>query len=417
MMYIILAASVVAPMAFAQTGTASNPIPPQFYLNATTTTLCRGTTNYVQLAITNPSKNIMDQLQSVELSIGKMDGLYPALVYAGTVNASTTLNVTMPVFAGVNTSSFITVPVSVNFYYFAALYTDSEERNVTFDVVSCPSSLPLEMNVSPGSLVTGQINNLTFGFTNTGNTTLTNVSAKAAISSSQSGMEFVGYEPIVIDAIAPHSTVYVPERMYENGSQIFYINVSATFINQSRLEQAADSFSMLSGGTIDMIPSSISVTPSTVSPGSIFSIAFTVTDTGTSSVSNANAAAILPAGFGYYGVTTSDYIGSIGIESPTAVSLALMANSSVRPGTYNIPVKLSYQGNFRQNMSSMVNVSVTVGSSSGSASGLPVSGAQGGGSSGSTAIYIMAVVFVIAVAAIFAYPRFMNRKAQGPRRT
>jgi hypothetical protein len=346
----------------------------------------------VQLSLSN--RNIVDLGNTIDIA---------------NISPNSSVTTDFSAFVDLNASSLITVGVPINYNYLT-LYADSEIRNLTFQVQSCPSLIPLLVNVSPSVLVSGQINNITFSFNNTGNTTLKDISASASIKGSQSGVVFIGRQPIQIDSIASKTTVNVIEGMFENNSQIFPLNVSVSFFNGTQLDEVADSFAMLSGGTTNMVPSSIAVTPTNVTKGAIFSVSFIITDTGTSGVSDASATTVLPKGFKQYGTSGSSFIGSIQTQSPTAVSLTLIANTSVKNGNYIIPVKISYLNSLRQNLSTTVNVPVVIGgegaggfSANSFTSGNSLASARFAGR-GRTAGYFIYIEIglVIAIAAVIA---------------
>lgn len=365
---ILLLFVMVAPMAAFAATSGPSPIPPapNFQITTTSLTLCRGITNNIPIKITNLGNSDFPIMQQVQVSLSNKNIVELGnAVDISIINPNSSVIANFSAFVNLNVSSLITVQVPVNYNYLT-LYSDSEARNLTFQIQSCPSQIPLTVNVSPSVLVSGQINNITFSFNNTGNTTLNDISASASIKGSTSGVVFIGRQPIQIDSIAPKTTVNVIEGMFENNSQIFPLNVSVSFFNGTELEEVADSFAMLSGGTTVMVPSSITVSPSNVTPGSIFSVSFIITDTGTSGVTNAAATAILPKGFRVYGTSGSSFIGSIQTESPTAISLTLITNSSFKSGNYIIPVKISYLNSLRQNLSTTVNVPVVVGGGRGS---------------------------------------------------
>ncbi len=277
-----------------------------------------------------------------------------------------TRNVTMQIYIPPSSSGG-TVPLSLKSYY-TNPYGYNTSANYTLDLYAVSPSQgtvsallsPLTLNITPTTIVPGQITMLTFSFTNRGNATLNNLSVQTPTLGSERGTQFVGYTPIKIDYIKPHSTVNITENIYTNSTTILPLNVTVKFLNGTRLEQVVENISLLSGGIIYLAPSSISTIPATVSPGGIFSVSFIITDTGTTGISNASASAVLPLGFSSYGTTSSDYVGSIQTETPTPFSLTLKTNESLKSGIYTIPVKVNYLGNFRQSLSTTVNVSVVV---------------------------------------------------------
>ena len=412
----VVIAALFPILAFAGTSGPS-PIPPApgFQVSTNTLALCKGVTNNIPITVSNLGNDYYPSMQNVQLSLSSQYILQTGRNSSMTINSiapGTSGTATAHAFINMSSSPLITVKVPISYTYLT-LYNDTEIRNLTFETIYCPSLLPLSINVTPDVIVSGQINNLTLGFTNTGNTTLSNISAQISISGSQSGVQLVGKKPLSIGSISPGNTVNITQRIFENGSQMFPLNVTAAFFNGTNLDQVSDSFTMLSGGVINLVPSSISVTPTSITPGSIFSISFIITDTGTTGVSNANASAVLPNGFTNYGVSTYDYIGNIGVQSPTAVSIALVSNSSLKSGSYIIPIKLNYMGNFRQKDSITVNITVNVtGSGSGTknyGTGTP-SSTGSNGSAGNAGAYVLVGTFIAVVILIFAVPVLLRRR-------
>jgi hypothetical protein len=409
-------------MAYAGTsGPSPIPNPPPFQVSTNTVTLCKGVINYVPITVSNlgdyngatniTMNNVQVAIQNNKNLITIANGITNLL----TVKAGSSATATLPIFVTLNASGILSSQIAMNYQYFD-YYSDSETRNVTFDVISCSGSSQLQINVTPDVLISGQINYLMINFTNTGNTTLRNVSAQTVISSSQTGIQLLGKKQISIDSIEPKNTISIVQGIYENGSQIFPINITASFINGTLPVQMSDSFTMLSGGTIEMIPSSITSTPDPVSPGSIVSLSFVITNVGTSGVADASATAVTPNGFKPYGATNSDFIGSIGTETPTSVSLALVTNSSLKSGTYTIPVRLNYLDNFRRNLSTTVNVTVVVSGSTTSSGGNSGTGGTSNSSSGGsdTGLYILVGTFVVVIVLILLFPRLRRRKPVNP---
>ncbi len=408
-------------LAFAATSGPS-PIPPapNFKVTTSTQTVCKGITNEVPITVSDVNNNEGNpSMDDVQFSLSNRN-IYQSgnSITINSIANNTSATVEVPAFVDLNASGLMTVQVPIQ-YTFDELYQDNEVENLTMEAITCANVSPITVNVSTSVLISGQINNLTFSFDNIGNSTLYNVSAQTYVSGSQTGIQFIDHKPIVISSLLPHSAVNVTQRMYENGSQIFPLNITVMYFNGTRLGELSDSFTMLSGGTVDMVPSSLSVTPSTVTAGGIFSLSFIITDTGTGGVSDANATAILPDGFKNYGVSSSDFIGGISPQSPTPVSLSLEASSTLKSGTYTIPVKLSYLGGFRQSLSSIVNVTVNVSSSGSTSSGLSSSsGASSTGASSSSSdigLLILVGTFVVVLAVVLYAGARRRRKTESQR--
>jgi hypothetical protein len=354
--------ALIGTSAFAAIGT-SGPSPiapaPVFQISTTKIILCQGMTNNVPITVRNLGSDYNERMNNVEvwLSGSGLTDMGPTEVV--NVSNDTAVTVTVPLFVSLNTQTAImavSVPIT---YGYLSYYSDSEVRNLTFEVASCPSQL--SMNVTPSLYVTGLVNNITFSFTNTGNTTLYDISASPGTTTKNGNQEvqFLGSFPIKIGALLPKNTVRFNQTVYENVSRTFTVNMTASFFNGSEPEQSYENFIMFSGGTIDMMPSSITVSPANVTAGSILSLSFVVTDTGTIGATGASATAIIPKGFRAYG-TNSEYLGNIQTDTQTPVSLTLIANSSVKSGEYTVPVVITYQNNLMDYLNTTVDVPVTV---------------------------------------------------------
>ena len=253
--------ALAGTMAFATTS-GPTPIPPapNFQINTTMNILCKGVTNNIPVTITNYGNSYNPVMESVQVSVSGtgLEDVGPSIDIANVVNSVT---IDIPVFVSQSTPATLTVAqVPINYNYLT-YYSDSETRTLTFEVESCPSQLV--MNVSPTVFVTGLVNNVTFSFTNTGNTTLRNISATMQAISKDVAQEvqFLGAQPIRIVSLAPGSTVRVNQTLYENVSRTFTINMTANLFNGSKPEEILNSFTVFSEGTIDMVPSSITVSP------------------------------------------------------------------------------------------------------------------------------------------------------------
>ena len=414
LIFFAILAALAGTVAFAGTS-GPTPIPPapSFQINTTATVLCKGVTNNIPIKITNLGNSYNPVMESVQVSVSGtgLSDVGPSIDISNIVKNMT---LSIPVFVSLDTPATLNVAQVAITYDYLTYYSDSETRTLTFEVESCPSQLV--MNVSPSVFVTGVVNNVTFSFTNTGDTGLQNISTTVQASSKDMAQEvqFLGKQPINIASLPPESTVSINQTLYENVSRTFTINMTATLFNGTSPEEVAGSFIVFSGGTIDMAPSSITVSPANVTPGSIFSLSFVVTDTGTIGASGATATVIVPKGFKVYG-SNSEYLGDIQTDTQTPISLTLIANSSVKSGNYVVPVVMTYQNNLRDNLNTTIDVPVTVIG----AAGTVVSGgraftsnslaggtyARRGGGSG----LLIDAVLVIAVIAL-AYLHLKERK-------
>ena len=401
-------ATVLATGAFAGTsGPSPVPPPPNFQISTNSIILCKGMINNVPIAIKTPRGAAT--MESLQLSIVNSKSAYTVgngTVSAVNVTANKTVVVPMHIFVSLNASSLISTGIGINYQYLT-LYSDSEVRNISFGTETCPTSL--SVNVTPEYLVSDMIQNVTFGLTNTGNTTLNYLSIHSALP--QNDGTFLGAQPVQVRSISPRSTVYVSQRLfvYNNASQSFPINISISMYNGTSLEQLSVNPIVLSSGLINITSSSITLSPSVPTPGSIFSVSMVLTDIGTSKAAAVTAAALPTQGFEPYG-SNSVFVGDIGVDTQTPVTITLSSQGSLKPGNYIIPVRISYLNSLRQNLSSIVYVPVQI-SRPLSSNGLVVTGPGGtevrtsGRKGGSGIVALVLIIIVVVVSALYLMER------------
>jgi hypothetical protein len=400
----LLLFSIMAPaIAFAGTsGPSPVPPPPNFQISTNTVTLCKGVVNSVPIVIKTPPGAAV--MQSVQLSLANSRYAYTVgncSVSALNVTANLTKVVPLSVFVSLNSTPLISAGIAINYQYLT-LYSDSEVRNISFGIETCPSTLSVSVN--QGVLTSGKIQNVTFNLTNTGNTTLNYISMHASLPSIDG--TFLGIQPVQVRSIAPKSTVYLNEKafIYSNATQSFPINLSISMYNGSSFEQISSNPIVLSRGIINITPSSITLSPSTPVPGSIFSISFVLIDVGTTKALAVTATAVTPKGFSSYG-SDSVFVGDMQIDSQTPVTLTLTSEGTLKSGNYTIPVKLDYSNNLRENLSTTIYVPVKVSASTFNAlSGNGQRRFTSSGSSGSGTL-ITVVLALVAIAFLLLFLR------------
>lgn len=403
---ILLLFVIVAPaLAFAGTsGPSPIPPPPNFQLSTTVITLCKGMINSVPIMIKTPAG--ASTMQDVQLSLTNSRYAYTVgngSVSAVNVTANASQIVKLPVFVSLNSTALISAGIAINYQY-DTLYSDSEVRNISFGIETCAN--PLKVALSPDVLTSGKIENITFNFTNTGTLPLNYLSIHAALPSTDG--TFLGIQPIQVTTIAPHSTVSLNQSIfvYKNATQSFPVNLSISLYNGTSLEQISDNPIVLSTGIINMSASSITLSPTVPTPGSIFSISFVLTDVGTSSASAVSAAAVPASGFSNYGAN-SVFVGDIAVDTQTPVTLTLTSNALTKSGNYTIPVRVNYLDSLRENLSTVIDVPVTLGAAITSNSPSTTQFRHSGSSAGGILIIFLLLVIVLFV---FLYYRERKRK-------
>lgn len=412
----LLALLVLVPFALAGTsGPSPVPNPPTFYIGSNVTMLCAGQVNNIPFIVTNKGagtglsgNNIESaQMQSVQLSIAAskaFSNIGAGISNAISVNPGTANTTYVPVFVNTNTSTLVTAPININYNYYG-LYSDSETRNVSFEVGTCPSELSVAM--IPQVLTTGNLENVTLKVSNHGPQALTSIAIHVAVSGSDAA--WLTHLPLEIATLAPNTSMSLPTSVYvlKNASLSFPVNITAVYYNASGVEEVTNSIMALSTGLVNMSSSSFATSPSTPSAPGVFSLSFILTDIGTSGASAVTVTPIPPAGITSYGANTQ-FVGDIAVDTQTPVTLSLIASNTVNSGTYKIPIRINYVNNLRQNVTAWANTSVFLAPASLNAS--QFARYRASSSSGFGGIIILVLVIIIAV---LAYMFWRERKRRG----
>jgi hypothetical protein len=420
---VLIAAFAVSGIAVAGTsGPSPIPNPPAFSVTSNSLVFCRGETNYVPITITDggpagasyPSVGVSNltgtAMDQVELSVSPGKGILPegvGTIYIGVIHANSSTTANMPLFVSSNASLITSIGVQIQYAY-DVFYTDSETRNLTFEVVSCGS--PLAISVNPKTVTSGEIQNLSINFTNSGNTTLNNLYVHYGVPGVDGAV--VGSTQAELGSLGPMMTDRLNVSLFvsRNASiESFPLNLTATFYKGDNLEQVSNSTSLIPIGSIDLLSSGLTLSPTTTSPGGIVSISFVLTDIGTSGASAVSVGAITPSGFSSFG-SNPVYVGDISADSQAPVTLSLVASNTLKPGTYKIPMRISYLNSLRQNITTTSVVNVTIGS--GSAYPTEANGATAvrRGSSGLLPLTILLALALACVSYLFLKERKKGRK-------
>ncbi|MCL4389104.1 MAG: hypothetical protein M1528_00170 [Candidatus Marsarchaeota archaeon] len=420
---VLIAALALSGIAVAGTsGPSPIPNPPTFSITTNSLVFCRGETNYVPITVTDggpagpsyPSIGVSNltgtAMTQVELSVSPGKGILPesvGTVYIGVVHANNSSTTDIPLFVSSNASLITSIGIQIQYAY-DALYTDSETRNLTFEVVSCGS--PLAVSVNPKTVTSGEIQNLSINFTNSGNTTLSNLYVHYGVPGVDGAV--VGSTQAELGDLKPQSTDRLNVSIFvsRNASiESFPLNLTATFYKGDNLEQISNSTSLIPIGSIDLLSSGLTLSPTVVSQGGIVSISFVLTDIGTSGASAVSVGAVVPNGFSSFS-SNPVYVGDISADSQAPVTISLVAANTLKPGSYKIPLKISYLNSLRQNITttSMVNVTVSSGSSYRAvASGAPVAGRE---SSGLLPLTVLLALALVCVSYLFLKERRKGRR-------
>ncbi len=418
---IMLLFAALAPTVVLATTSGPTPIPPPpaFQISTSTLTLCRGIQNNIKVLVTNPGATNMTSLQVGLVASRNVYAIGNGTVNEATIPANGSISVNLPIFVSLNTSNLVSAGVTVNYNYFE-LYSDSEIRNVSFGVETCPSQLLVQTNQI---ITSGQVENITLNLTNVGNTTLSAISLQMSIPSVDAAI--LTTQPISVGSLSAGQTKSVKEKtfVFSDAAQTFPLNVSLELYKGTNPVQILDTFPTLSIGIINMTGSSITFSPSSPTTGSIFSVSMILTDTGTTGATAVTVTPEPPGGITVYG-TGSNFVGDMSVDTQVPVTMTLIANASLKKGTYTIPVVISYLNALRQTINTTINIPVTLTSSLSARNFSSASGAvavsangtryyTGGRSRGGGLITIVVVIVIVVVLVIVYLKRSSIRKLLG----
>ncbi len=387
------------PAAFAGTGgPAPVPPPPNFQVTTNTISLCKGVINHIPIEVKNQGGPTM---QDVQVSVVNSKNVYTAgngTISQVNVSSNSVQVIGVPIFVSLNASALVTAPIGINYQY-DTLYSDSETRNISFGVETCPSQLLVSVN--PPVLIAGKIQNISFNFTNTGSSELNGISVHASLPEADG--TFLGIQPVSIGSLQPGLGYTLNQKVFvfKNASQSFPINLSISMYNGSSLEQINDNPVVLSSGIINITASSLTLSPQSPPAGSVFSISFILTDIGTAGASAVSATPLSVSGFEPYGAN-SVFVGDMQVDTQTPVTVTMQTLGSVKNGTYTIPIRISYLNNLRQNISTVVYAPVAISAAAGIPAGARVvrHGVSG----------VLIILFLVVISAAFAYLYYKERK-------
>lgn len=420
-LFLLLFSVAAIPMVFAGlSGPTPIPNPPNFYINSSVAVLCKGQAAEVPVTVTNagtvvPSPGSLMNMTGIpmqDIALSLSDSKYSSTlgnstVYIDKLVPHSSQTVYFPVFVNANASLFISSSVSISYYYYG-YYSDVETRNLTFETESCPNALSI--NSMPAVLNAGYSQHVIIRLTNLANYSLSSGSVSVSMPSSDGAI--LGNKTFSDLLIAPHSSISINETVFvsRNASSIVPVNVSAEFSAQGTPMQVLQTLPMLSSSGINMTSSSFTVSPTQPTPGSVFSVSFILTNTGLAPASAVTAVELPLKGISAFG-QNSVFIGDIGADSQTPVTMSFIAGNVLKPGKYQIPIMIKYLNSLRQQQVSWANYTLEINKSQNSSAFAGASSFRARGSSAAGAgarIAIDAILAIIAIA--FAVLFFRERK-------
>ena len=272
---------------------------------------------------------------------------------------------------------------------------------------SLPSQSSVLVSVLNQTLVSGRITNMNLTVSNSGTDPITNLSV---VLTPSSPLSIIGSDNLnAVPEVLPGKSVNLPITLYvqSSTSAVSTLDISLSYVLDNQQVTDSRTISFLNPGNVNTTLVSTVVSPSNPTQGEIFSITSTIENTGSQSATAASVAPKPPAGITILGENTT-FLGSIAVDTPTAMTVSFTVSPSAKSGEYTIPVVLSYLNNLnqRQNKTFYYNVEVgtsTSGIGSGAVTGTYNSTSYRHGNFTSTGIYVRKrgnFVIYIAVAAV-----------------
>ena len=210
------------------------------------------------------------------------------------------------------------------------------------------------VSASTQNLFSGETNNANIVLTNNGGSPIRNVYVTLTPSSSLSIIGSDGYASVPF--IGAYSNVSIPLELYPSTSgTVASLGVALSYSGGS----VSRTLSFLTPGYINMSKVSSTVLPAAPQVGEIYTITSTLDNLGSETAYAVTVTPSPPNGISIVGQNSS-FIGDVAADTPTSVTLSFVAAEGLNPGTYTIPVTLSYVNNINQKLNQTLYYTVDI---------------------------------------------------------
>ncbi|EET89953.1 MAG: hypothetical protein LVQ97_04370 [Candidatus Micrarchaeales archaeon] len=305
------------------------------------------------------------------------------------------------------------VPVSMTINYVNP-YGYNESEPITVAMYAAPYSGNLSLVPASQYIEEGIAQNISMYIYNNGYTPITNMTVQL---SPQSPLNIIGGDGyFAIAYIPPHGKVALPLDLYvaSSSSTVATLSASLSYIASGQAESSTRSISFLTPGYINITNTGITLLPAAPMPGSIFSMTGTLLNSGTSPASAVTITASAPRGISILG-GNSTFIGTLSEGSPTSFTISFEASPTAKPGSYTVPLNISYINNINQKQSVEITVPITLSKPNSSLvtgvpTGTPGKYPYARHSGAGVLIDIIIAIIVIVVAVSLVYKHISKRK-------
>jgi len=301
--------------------------------------------------VNNGGSTVTDVTVTVMLTGLQTSIVGPNLFQISSIPTGGDSSFSLPVSTGnVAAASTATLTTSIS-YLDSSRVQRSDSRSFGLTIEVTPTSSPLAIDLEPGTLVAGVVNNLSVTLRNVGLTRLETVSASFSFPGSAATL----LEPDIyqIPAIAPGKSVVAEVRAYVSSAAAasVVLQVSLKYYDERQvLTQETRSLGLLSRGVVYLKLVDYSIIPETPYPGQIFSLTVTLTNMGTIPASAVTATPNLTSAFTIFGAR-SVFVGDVLVDNPVTFTLSLQVSKETGAAPLEIVVELSYLDNLRSPLS------------------------------------------------------------------
>ena len=379
----------------------------ELYFN-TSQQLTAGKVNYITLNVSNKGSGYGYAIKPSVESTSYVSQAGPA-TSIGTLTPNSTDEVSVPVYVSPSAAS-TTVPVTIDFSYVNA-YGYNETSPVTFGmyVVSPPNKVSI--GLSSNEITIGQLQNDSLEIINNDSSSISNVSLTLTATSPLTLIGSDGYYSI--GSIGAMKNASIPVSLYiTSQTDVATLNAQLSYVLNGQPYSVSRSLSLLSPGYVNITNTGTTQLPDVATPGSVVSLTGTLLNTGSISASAVTLIAHSVSGISILG-ENSTFLGSIGTYSPTAFTLSVTLGKSIKPGTYEVPITVSYINNLNQKEYESIEMPILVSSGNSSAfSGNPYANAAKYRDAGSrqALLYAIAAIIILAIIGAFLYKRKGSKK-------
>lgn len=328
----------------------------------------------VTISVSNTGSGIASDISttassSAGVSLLSQPQLIPTLAPNETKNVTLQLYIA-PSQAG-NSQAGASVILGLDTHYINPYgYNTSISNNLGL-FASLPSPASVLVSVQNQTLVSGKITGMNLTVFNSGTDPITNLSV---VLTPVSPLSIIGSDNLnTVPKISPGESANLPITLYvqSSTSAVSTLDISLVYVLDNQQVTTSRTISFLNPGNVNATLVSTVVSPSVPTPGQIFSITSTIENTGSQSATAASVSPEPPKGITILGENTT-FLGSIAVDTPTAMTVSFTVSPSAKAGEYTIPVVLSYLNNLNQRQNKTFYYSVQVGSAITGASGSTV---------------------------------------------